>query len=133
MLPSLPGRPTPAARRGIRYLAAAIAAGCAVVYCAIGLGLIYPPRGREVGLLVFGISAALMFALGAVLLLRTDRRMVLVLGALFQAFAIAMYFQVSGQRDPQFEIWGLSLKVAQAVILLALVVLLWPARVGEAT
>ncbi len=130
MFPSLIARPSPAGRRTIRYLAAAIAAGCAAVYFAIGLGLVYPPSQDpefDAGfMLVFGFSSAFMFALGAALLLRTDRRAVLVLGALFQVFVIVAYFQVSGRRDPHFEIWGLSLKAAQAVILVALLDLLRP-------
>ncbi len=128
MLPSLVEQPTPQGRRAIRYTAAAIAAGCAIVYFAIGAGLIYPPNGKESFLLVFGLSAGSMFVLGAALLAWTDRRAVLVLGALFQAFAIVAYFQVAPQRDPQFEIWGLSLKIAQAAILLALLDLLRPFR-----
>lgn len=131
MLPSMVRQPAPGARRGVRYLAAAIAAGCAAVYFAIGLGLIYPGKGDEWGLLVFGISAGLAFALGAVLLVATDRRAVILLGALFQVFVIVMYFQVAGRRDPQFEVWGLSLKAAQAVILVALVSLLRPFRLAR--
>ncbi len=117
---------TPAVRRTIRYAAAAIAAGCAAVYVAIGLGMIYPPNAERTGLFVFGVSAGLAFALGAVLLATTDRRSVLAFGALFQVFAIVMYVAVAQRRDPPFEIWGLSLKVAQAALLVALLLLLRP-------
>ncbi len=128
MLPSLVQPPSTGARRTLRYAAAAIAAGCAAVYFAIGLGMIYPPATDGPGISVFGMSAGSAFALGAVLLATTDRRAVLLLGALFQVFVIVMYFQVSQRRDPPFEVWGLSLKVAQAVILIALVALLRPFR-----
>ncbi len=129
MLPSFLQPATPGARRTIRYAAAAIAAGCAIVYAAIGLGWIYPAKeGDGSFLLVFGASAGIAFALGAVLLTVTERRAVLALGALFQVFAIVAYLQVAPRRDPPFEVWGLSLKVAQAAILVALVALLRPFR-----
>jgi hypothetical protein len=74
-------------------------------------------------LIVFGVLAGGAFLLGAVLLMRFDRRVLWMVGAAFQAFAIAAYFNVAPQRVPPYEVWGLSLKVAQAVLLVALLFL----------
>lgn len=114
--------------RLLRGVAAALAAGCAVVYFLIGLGVIYDGHDNELGLLVFGFSAGLAFTLGVLLLVATERRAVWFLGALFQVFVIVAYVQVSSRRDPPFEIWGISLKIAQAAILAALLGLLLNSR-----
>lgn len=112
--------------RVLRGLVAVLAAACAAVYFLIGFGLIYPASRNFDSdfMLVFGCSAGLAFALGFVLLLATQRRAVLVLGALFQVFVIVAYVAVAPRRDPHFEIWGISLKIAQAAILAALLGLL---------
>jgi FtsH-binding integral membrane protein len=119
--------------RLLRGVAATLAAGCAVVYFLIGLGIIYDPHGNELGLLVFGFSAGLAFTLGVLLLVATERRTVWFLGALFQVFVIIAYVQVSSRREPPFEIWGISLKIAQAAILAALLGLLLSSRRADST
>ncbi len=115
----------------LRNLAAVLCAGCALVYFAIGLGLVYEQRPDGVQLWAFGFSAALAFALGVVLLLARPGRVVWILGVLFQVFAIAAYIAVSRSRQPPFEIWGISLKVAQVLILAALLGLLYQEREGR--
>jgi len=125
--------PEPLARlaghpRLLRYFAAAVAAACAAVYFLIGLGFIYDASDQRLGLFIFGMSAGFAFALGSVLLLATERRIVWVLGALFQVFVIVAYFNVAKNRNPPFEVWGLSLKVAQVAILGALAALVMSPR-----
>jgi hypothetical protein len=110
-------------RHAIRYGAAALSAGCALVYFLIGFGVIYPVEDVPAdapSLLFFGVPAGLAFALGAILLLATDRRWLWVLGAVFQVFVIVAYVAVAEKRDPPYEAWGILLKVAQAAILGAL-------------
>jgi hypothetical protein len=108
----------------LRGLAVILCAACAVVYLAIGLGLIYEQPEKGVRLWAFGFSAALAFALGVVLLLSSPGRRVLIGGVAFMALAIVAYLAVSPNRNPSFEIWGISLKIAQVAILVALLGLL---------
>ncbi|HEX7490462.1 MAG TPA: hypothetical protein VF337_02025 [Candidatus Limnocylindrales bacterium] len=44
-----------------------------------------------------------------------------MLGSAFMVLVIAAYIVIAPSRQPSFEIWGISLKVAQAVTLLALI------------
>jgi hypothetical protein len=113
-------------RRTIRYLAAAIAAITAVVYLLVGFGVLRvvdhaspdaPP------LLDFGLMAGAAFGLGALLLLTLDNRILWWLGALLQVGVIVMYVVVGQDRTPAFEIWGIAIKVLQAVLLGALLYL----------
>ncbi len=108
----------------LRGAAVILAVACALVYAAIGLGLIYEQPDHGIRLWAFGFSAALAFGAGVALLLLMPGRAVLVLGALFQVFVIVAYVVVAPTRHPPFEIWGLSLKIAQVAILAALLGLL---------
>ncbi len=113
-------------RTQVRWAAAILALANAVVYALIGAGVLSVVNGApglRPGLIVFGVLAGGAFLLGAVLLMRFDRRVLWMVGAAFQAFAIAAYFNVAPQRVPPYEVWGLSLKVAQAVLLVALLFL----------
>jgi phosphatidylserine synthase len=111
-------------RWAVRLIAAALSAACAVVYFLIGFGAIYETPADGTSLLFFGLPAGLAFALGAVLLLATDRRGAWILGAAFQVFVIVAYFMVAEKRTPPFEVWGIMLKIAQAGILAALLYLI---------
>jgi hypothetical protein len=104
----------------LRIVAIALCAACAVVYVAIGLGLVYEQRPEGIRLWAFGYSTALVFAVGIVLLLLKPGRLVWTLGSAFMVFVLVAYVVVAPRREPSFEIWGISLKVAQAVILAAL-------------
>jgi FtsH-binding integral membrane protein len=108
----------------LRNVAVVLSVACAAVYFAIGLGLIYRQPSEGVQLWLFGFSSALAFALGAALLLAAPGRVVWSLGALFMVFVILAYVGVAPRRDPSYEMWGISLKIAQAVILVALLGLL---------
>ncbi len=110
-------------RRAMRYLAATLSAGAAVVYVLIGFEVIKvvdhnPPDMPS--LLPFGLLSGGAFLLGAVLLLLFDRRILWLLGGLFQVGAIAMYFVVAPQRDPSYEPWGIGLKVVEVGLLVSL-------------
>ena len=96
------------------------------MYLLIGFGVLHvveevaadaPP------LLDFGLMAAAAFGLGALLLLTLDNRILWVLGALLQVGVIVMYVVVGQQRTPAFEMWGLTIKVLQFVLLAALLYL----------
>lgn len=68
----------------------------------------------------FALPAAGIYVVGAVLLWRFDRRLFWVGGTVLQLLVIAMYFAVSPQRDPTFEIWGMAIRVLQILLLAAL-------------
>ncbi len=115
-------RPT---RRAIRSVAAVIAAVMALIYFGIGLGAldIGAPGGDRTFLIAFGAMAGGAFLLGAVLLLGSDRRWLWALGVAFQLFVYLAYVNVSKQRTPPFEVWGMTLRVIQVPLLGALVYL----------
>jgi hypothetical protein len=71
----------------------------------------------------FGAPAAIAYALGVFLLLRYDRWIVWVLGALLQMLVVAAYFNVAGERVPAFETWGITIRVLQIALLAVLVAL----------
>ncbi|MHB1413943.1 MAG: hypothetical protein ACYC1C_01730 [Chloroflexota bacterium] len=109
-------------RRAIRFFAVAMSGAAALIYFLIGLQVL-PVLETTQDQTVFGIIAGLGYALGVVLLLAFDRRVLWVLGAALQLLALYTYFNVASQRTPPYEFWGLLLKVMQLVILVALVYL----------
>jgi hypothetical protein len=109
-------------RRTIRYVAAAVSTAMAVIYFLIGLGVldVLASASDRDFLLVFGGAAGGAFLLGGFLLVAFDRRWLWVVGAIFQVFVYWAYFDVSKTRDPAFETWGITLRIIQVPLLLAL-------------
>ena len=90
-----------ARRRTLRVVAAALSAATALIYLLIGLQVLIvldTPTDQ-----FFGYFACAGYALGVFLLLRYDRRVVVLLGALFQVFVIYQYFNVASLRTPTYE------------------------------
>lgn len=115
-----PEDPRQRLRRRVRLAAGGLALANAMVYALIGAGVarvVDDSVGAGVSLTTFGALAGGAFLLGAVLLWATDRRVLWLLGAAFQLFAIVAYLGVAPQRTPSYEAWGVSLKVAQAFLL----------------
>lgn len=111
-----------ASRRTVRYIAAALAATMATIYLLIGVGVLDvggSASDRE-SLWVFGALAGGAFLLGAVLLLTVDRRWIWILGAVFQVFVYWAYIDVSSIRTPPYEVWGVTLRIIQLPLLVAL-------------
>ncbi len=113
------------ARRAIRLAGAAVASVMALIYFGIGLGVLdLGGSGSDrTFLLAFGAMAGGAFLLGAILLVRSDRRWVWILGVVFQVFVYWAYIDVSKQRTPPFEVWGVTLRIIQVPLLGALVYL----------
>jgi hypothetical protein len=103
-----------------RYFAAALAAVTAVGYFLIAAHVLPVVENMDNGLTVFGLIAGCGFIFVAVMLLSVKRRIVGILGALLQVFTIVMYFVVGQGRTPQYEIWGLLLRIPQVLILCSL-------------
>ena len=109
-------------RRTIRYGAAVVAAMMAAIYFLIGLGVldVGGSDSDRAFLWVFGALAGGAFLLGTVLLVGVDRRWVWVAGLLFQVFVYWAYVDVSKTRTPPFETWGITLRIIQLPLLVAL-------------
>jgi hypothetical protein len=112
-------------RRIIRYGAAALSAVIAAIYYLIGLGVLHvvEPRPGEPSLLFFGLPAGSAFLLGSLLLVLFDRRALWILGALLQVLVVLGYFAVAASRTPSFEAWGITLRLIQIPLFVALVYL----------
>jgi hypothetical protein len=116
--------PPPSNPRLIRYLAATLAAAAAAVYVLVAANVITVMEGQADEAPVPPILAAVLLVAVAVLLVRSDRRGVLIGGLGVQVFLIAFYFVVATERDPAFEAWGIGLKVTQGAVLALLAWLL---------
>jgi hypothetical protein len=115
-----------ARRTRVRVAGAAIAAIMAGIYVLIGLGVLdagRPTEEQRAGLLFFGLSAGAMFLLGAILLLASDRRRLWIVGAVLQVLVVLAYISVAPTRIPHYEMWGITLRLLQVPLFLALVYL----------
>jgi len=112
-------------RRTIRYAAAAIATVMALIYLGIGLGVldIGGSAAEKPFLIVFGGLAGGSFLLGALLLVRFDRRWLWIVGVMFMVFVYWAYVDVSKTRTPPYELWGITLRIIQLPLLAALIYL----------
>jgi hypothetical protein len=118
----------------VRYVAAASAAGAAIVYLLIGFEVVYigeSTTGEAPDLLGFGLSAGIAFGLMAILLLLVDRRLVWIPAGLVSAAVFVAYFAMGGIREPSYEVWGLLIKVLQAVVVVATTYLAFRAQTAE--
>jgi hypothetical protein len=98
------------------------------IYFLIGLGVLGiggSTTGEEVDLTVFGFSAGAAFLILAGLLALTDRRVLWILAAIFNVFVYIVYFAVAPGRAPNFELWGITLRIVQLVVLSGLIYLSW--------
>lgn len=126
-------RSTAAARTRVRVAAIALSTGIALLYGLIAAHVVTvidgPASQVAQDQLGFALPAAVVHLLGAALLWRFDRRLLWIGGVILQALIIALYFAVAPQRDPTFEIWGITIRILQFGLLAALTYLsIRPAR-----
>jgi hypothetical protein len=110
-------------RPHVRYIGAAAAAAMAGIYFLIGLSVLDiggTTSGAGTDQLGFGFSAGAVFLATALLLLLSDRRWVWVVAAAFQVLVYIIYVGASGVREPHFEVWGITLRIVQIPLLIAL-------------
>ncbi|MFP4636118.1 MAG: hypothetical protein ACLFRD_09670 [Nitriliruptoraceae bacterium] len=108
----------------LRRVAAGIAALIAVTYGLIWTGVLSVVIEAEPGELgVLGFAGAVFLVLAA-LLWRFAGRLLWAGTAVLQALVIWMYVVVGAERDPAFETWGISIRVAQVALIGVLVALL---------
>jgi hypothetical protein len=114
-------------RRGAVRLAAGSSALMAVIYLLIGLRIVEVIRTAD-DQPVFGFVAAAFFAALAAVLLRWQRPVVWALALANHLFVAYVYFDLAGERIPDFETWGLALRILQVPAILALGSLLLRSR-----
>jgi hypothetical protein len=105
-----------------RWVGVVAAIACAGLYLLIGLGVLAvgePTDGSSSDLLAFGALMAGLYAVMAAVLWRWHSRMGLALIAAFQLVPLVGYFAIAGVREPPYELWGVLIKVCQAVVLVA--------------
>lgn len=116
-----------AARPRLRAIAATLAATVAAVYGLIALHVVTVLEGPASQVardqFAFAGPASLVFIVGALLLARYDDRRLWVLGAVLQLLIIAMYLSVADERQPAFELWGVTLRALQVFLLVPLTLL----------
>jgi flagellar biosynthesis protein FliR len=81
----------------------------------------------------WAIFAGAAYAFGTLLLLAFDKRAFWILGALLQVFVILTYFSVASQRTPAYEVWGILIRIAQLMLLIALVYLVFRLPMAQDT
>jgi hypothetical protein len=112
-------------RQRARYIGAVFAAGMAAVYFLIGLGAL-DVGGTTDGSTdssSFGVMAGAAFLVWAVLLVLVDWRWLWAIGVVFQMLVYVLYLGVAGMRVPPFETWGITLRIVQLPLLIAMIYL----------
>jgi hypothetical protein len=105
--------------QSVIFVAAGLSALTAILYFLIGLRVVTvldTPEDQT----VFGLIAGGGFLVGAVVLLVVQRRAVWIVGTLGLAFVIFTYFDLASERSPQFETWGILIRIVQGIMLLVL-------------
>jgi membrane-bound ClpP family serine protease len=116
--------PTPARTILLQRTAAGIAAFVAVLYGLIWAGVLTVVAESEVGELgILGVAGVVFLVLAA-LLWRFASRVLWAGAAILQALMIWMYVAIGAERDPAFEVWGISIRVLQVALIGVLVALL---------
>ena len=95
----------------------------ALVYGSIYLGVLSIGRAETGELGVLGVAALAHLAFAG-LLTWTSSRLVWAGIALFQLMLAAMYLGVAADRDPAYEVWGLTIRALSALLVVALVALI---------
>jgi len=131
-----PRAPAPAYLRALRVITAALATAAAVIYLRLAVAAL-PAAGAGVsdpGLLWFGLVAAAAYLFGTVVIVMSDRWLWWLGGAFVQVVAVFAYAGLPADRAALPASWGTTLRVVQALILLALAVLIarYPQRAGLA-
>src|SRR5690348_14762175 len=114
-----------------RYIAVGAALAAAVLYVLIGFQVVAIGRSAQGGtpdLLGFGLAAGGFFAALAFLLALARGRLVWIPVAAADLVIVIAYFAMANLRDPQFEVWGLTVKAVQLVMFGALAYLAYRGR-----
>jgi hypothetical protein len=111
----------------MRLVAAVSAAAMSLLYLAIYAGLLSVGRADTGEIGILGIAGG-VFAVLAVLLWRVRSRALWLGAAALQVVLAAMYVAIAPERDPSYELWGLTIRGLSLVLLVAVVSLLLGSR-----
>jgi hypothetical protein len=109
-------------RLDIRHLAALAAAVMSGIYFLIGFSVLDiggTTTGEATDQLGFGSSAGIAFLVLALLLLFTDHRWLWAIATVVLALIFLTYIGASAIRVPPFEVWGLTLRLIQIPLMVA--------------
>jgi len=119
--------------RLVRWFAVIGASVAACLYLLIGVGVLSVGTSTTDGatdLFAFGALMGAIYAITAVAVWRLHGRLILAAIAAFQLIPLIGYVAFAGLREPPFELWGVSIKVAQFAVLVAVAIL--ATRAGSA-
>jgi hypothetical protein len=114
----------------LRHLAAVLAAVMAAIYALIWLGVLSVGRAETGELGILGVAGG-VFLLLAVALWRTRSRVLWASAAVLQLLLTAMYVAIAPERQPHYELWGVTLRVLGVALLVLLATLLVRSRAGR--
>ncbi len=114
---------TTAARSRRQLVGVGASAVIALLYGGLYVGVLSIPGASDGERGILGVAAAVFVVLTALLWWKPNR-LVLAAGAALQVLLSWMYLAIAPERDPAFEIWGVSIRVVSLALLLTLVSLL---------
>ncbi|MFA9432153.1 hypothetical protein [Egicoccus sp. AB-alg2] len=106
-----------------RRLAAGTAAAIAAVYLLVFSGALSVGRADEGELGILGVAGVIFLVLAA-LLWYVRSRVLWAGAAALKVLLAVMYVVIAADREPAFEVWGLTIRGLSAVLLAALLYLL---------
>jgi hypothetical protein len=114
---------TTARRSRWQLVGVAASAVIALLYGALYAGVLALEGASAGERGILGVAAAVFVILTALLWWKPNR-LVLAAGAALQLLLGWMYIAIAPDRDPPFEVWGVSIRVVSLALLIALVSLL---------
>jgi hypothetical protein len=109
-----------ARRSRLQEAAVAISAAIALLYAATFAGVLTIEGAGDGDPAVLGVAAVLFAVLGVLLWWRRSR-VLWAAAAAIQVLMGAMYLAIAAERDPSFEVWGLTIRGLSLVLLACLV------------
>jgi hypothetical protein len=100
-----------------RRAAAPVAGLVAVLYVLTGAGWVAVTADQGPGAIPPLLIGAVLYALLAALLVLGPGRRVYLAGAVLQLPMLLMYLAVAADRTPSYEVWGLTIKALQLLLL----------------
>lgn len=135
MATETPVRPTGHATRErspLQRLAVALAGAVAVLYGLLFAGVLTLEGATDGERGILGVAAAVFAVLAGLLWWRASR-LLWGIGAALQLLLGWMYLAIAPDRDPSYEVWGLTIRGVSLALLVVLVALLVRARGRQAT
>jgi hypothetical protein len=107
----------------LRTVAAALAGAIALIYGLLYLDVLSIEGATDGERGILGVAAGVFVVLG-LLLWRRRSRLLWTAVVVIQVIMAAMYLAIAPDRDPAFEVWGVSIR-ALSFVLVVVIVKLW--------